>query len=459
MLKYIILYVVNTVLCLNILDFSTFFVANLIYLLGMVVVCGSNKRKNISLNIIKLYHTIYWVGFIYILLCYSYMVSQNYEYLLAYDVYNYFMPKVYEFLSLGGVKEAWDYNWQNFNLFSRYQSGYFGYLIPFAFISKYFDSNIYISMQLSSLLIGSFSSIVIYKIFLLNNFKFFNAYKYTLLICIFSILFLYSTLLLRDIVVMFFYLLGIMYTFKKEFSFLDILKIILVILISCTLRVETGLFLFYLIPLYLYLTMQTSRKKDIVIFSSIIFISTLLLFLLIFYSQIFNVVTANNDIYLDSDKGDGVVGFLQNIPIIGSILSIFYNAIQPIPLWVKLDESFDLSRPEAYNIMAFPISIGGGFNWIVISFIVSFILIRKIRFKVLSQISNPLIFNLFFGFLFLYIQSSVISQRRLMAYYVLFYIFSILIAQNISLADRKKILFLAFLFYFLLNSLLTVFML
>src|SRR5690606_17190557 len=153
-----------------------------------------------------------------------------------------------------------------------------------------------------------------------NNIEDKKSYQYALIICLFSIVFFYSTQLLRDIHVMFFYLLGMYLAFNKEFSLINFLKIFLVIIISCTLRIETGLFLFLLLPIYIISSLEKSNKKDYTIFFSIIISVLFIIFIIVNFNQIFNILSQNSEIYFESDKGDGVIGNLQKIPFLGSFL-------------------------------------------------------------------------------------------------------------------------------------------
>lgn len=442
MIKYIFLYFIIALVGLLTVDFTTVIFATIVYFSGIALLFLANgkDRKIISL-IINVYQLIYIFGFAYILLCYVYMTSHGYQYLLAWDIPNYFLPMIEGFLAQGNITSAMAENWSDYNFFSRYHSGYFGYLIPFAFLSTYLDANLYVSMQFSSLLVASFSGVVIFRLFLVNQFKPKKAYKYTVVICLFSVLFFYSTQMLRDIHIMFLYLLGIYLTFKTDFSIIQLLKLLIIIGISCTLRIETGLFLFVLVPVYLLLTMQQSRKKTVaMLVSFVIGVAGLIVFVANF-NQVASVFSANDEIYLESDKGSGVIGSLQKIPVVGDVLSIVFNAVQPLPFWSKYEASAADYRPEMYNIMTFPLSSASLFNWIALFFIGVFLINGKVRRKVKTHIPKPLLYHLFIGFVFLYIQSAVITQRRLMAYYVIFYILFYIIYTNVSKKDRGTLIF------------------
>src|SRR5690554_3647170 len=261
MTKNFILFATLALLGVMTVDFATIFLAAIIYFSGIALLFFVNKKDKTTKQIVNVYQVVYVAGFAYILLCYIYMTSYGYQYLLAWDIPKYFMPMTEKFLGYGSITSAMVENWSGFNFFSRYHSGFFGYLIPFAYLSEFLGANLYVSMQFTTLLIASLSAVVVFKLLLVNQFTPKKAYRYAIIICLFSVLFFYSTQLLRDIHIMFLYLLGIYLTFEKNFSLGHLFKLLIVILLSCTLRIETGLFQFILVPVYLLLTMQQSKKK------------------------------------------------------------------------------------------------------------------------------------------------------------------------------------------------------
>src|SRR5690606_41750089 len=64
------------------------------------------------------------------------------------------------------------------------------------------------------------SGVLISYLLRVNEIGAYKSYIYSISICLFSAIFIYSTQLLRDVLVMFFYLLGIYYTFNRKNTFL-----------------------------------------------------------------------------------------------------------------------------------------------------------------------------------------------------------------------------------------------
>lgn len=452
---YMLVQLIICTLSLFVLDLSTIIFAIFVYLFGVfcIFIASTNKDALNFVTYLKIYQIIYMCGFIYIVFCYLYMVSNGYSYLLAWDIENYFLPRVRELLDYGGILKAQSVNWENFNVFSRYQSGYFAYLIPFAYLSNYLSANLYVLMQFSTLLIASFSGPLIYRLLCVNNIESRKSYKYTLIICLFSIIFFYSTQLLRDIQVMFLYLLGIYLTFNKDFLFANLFKIFLVIFASCTLRIETGLFLFILVPIYLISSVQKSRKKNIAILFSGVVSVILLVIVFLNFNEISNILDNNSEVYFESDKGDGLIGNLQKIPVIGSLLAIFYNAIQPLPFWGYFDAPIQDNRPQMYNIMTFPLFFSSLFNWFALFTIFIFVVSEKTRNLIKGKLDRTLVYHIILGFIFLYIQASVIDQRRLMAYYVIFYILAFIIFTYVSKRDKQMLILMSVSIYSIMQIL------
>lgn len=436
-------------------DFQTVFYTLFIYFSCFFLVFFFDV-SNSSINI-KIYNIVFCFGSIYISLCYGYMVENSYDYLLSPDIGSYFLPKTIDFLQYNSLIKAQIYNWSDFDFFGRNHVGYFSYLIPFIYLAEYFDSNYYVSMQYSTLIISCFSGVLISKLIRLNGIDSNKSYRYTLVICLFSTVFVYSTQLLRDILVMFLYLLGIYYTFNRKITVFGMLWIFLIIFYSCTLRIETGLFLMVLIPIYFLSNYHETKLKGNLLFWGIFLFLIIFFFLILNLEKILNVLSNNNDYYLVSDKGSGVVGALQKIPLAGNILSIFYNVAQPLPFWYVLEVPPSDNRPEIYNVMNFPFITASFLNWLVLFGILVSLFVKKIRIKVYSNISKILLYHLIAGFGFLYMQASVIDQRRLMAYYVLFYVLFFIIMKYTNGREKRGIIVFSSISYILLHIISSLF--
>lgn len=157
---------------------------------------------------------------------------------------------------------------------------------------------------------------------------------------------------------------GIYLTFKKDFSIVNLIKIIAIIYINTLFRIETGLFLVVLIPAYLLLTLQSSKYKTLVFTFSGLMLFVLFVISVSYINQIQALFASNQEAYVEGiTEGSGIIATFQRIPIIGDFISIIYNAAQPLPFWARLEYSGKGSLgPEVYNIMNFPSSFAAFFN-------------------------------------------------------------------------------------------------
>ena len=448
-----LLFVFVIIFTIVLVDVKSATVILFVYLLGLFLLYIS---KNINDKYIqKIYNILYISGSVYLVSCYVFMRENGFQWLLAYDLYNYFQPTVEKFIQDG------NYNYfsilteifKDFNFFGYDKHLYFVYSCLWGLIAYTNNIDLYFMLQLSVLFIFPFIGILIYKILQLNNFNNRFAANYTIIICTCSILFFYSSQFLRDIHILFLSLLSIYYTFKIQYSSIDLLKLFLVIICIASLRIESGIFMFILIPIYVYIHFNNKGNIWYNFFVIIIILTVLFVSVKFFSQDVETIMQANQGNYIDDvSTGNGVIGTLQKIPIVGDILSIIYNALQPLPCWSRLiPNNADKYGYEAYNVMGIVRIPATFFNYIVIVYIIVFLLSKKIRGKILLFINKPLKVQLFIGFIFLYIQSAVISQRRLMPYYCIFYILFYIIYTNISSIQRKKINNIAILIFVVLQ--------
>lgn len=434
---------------------QTAFVLLFTYIVGTIIVSRFTKNESYP---IQLYQLMFIVASMYTLISYLYMGYHNYEYLLAYDTFNYFIPHTKSYLANGGLLKSLHEVWHEYTLLDRNMPGYFSLLVVFGKLSEWFGSNFYITLQLSTIIFSSMISVVLYKIFIINKFNEKTSFKYALLISLFSVLFFYSTSILRDSHIALLYLCAMYLTFKS-YNIKYVLIIIALCIITMTFRVESGLFLFSLVPTYLLLSLKQKNYKIIIFITSLIIISAISYFYFSRFDAISTLFIDNREVYVETvtERSSGVIGTLQKIPIAGDIGSIIYNAIQPFPFWSKLSVGLDNFRPEMYNIMTFPLSFAAFFNWMVIFIIFHFIFSSKLRTRTTNKISKPLKYNLIIGLLFLFMQSAVISQRRLMAFYCIYYVLFFIIYNSMNLKLKKNYIALVVTSFFTINIFLFLF--
>ena len=137
-------------------------------------------------------------------------------------------------------------------------------------------------------------------------------------------------------------------------------------------------------------------------------------------------------------EGAGMIAAFQRIPVLGDIISIFYNASQPIPVWSKFDPSLNGEYGgNVNNIMNFPRITSAFFNVLTYTYCILLLFDSSLRKNIQPKLNKAHLYQLLIGFIYLYLQSAVISQRRLMGYYVIYYILFCLILDNISKESKR----------------------
>lgn len=451
-MKFVLLLILF-VFCGILVNIQTVFFLFLAFLSGVFITFFLNRQNR--LPTIKIYILLFSIAGLYMLTSYVYMINHGYDYLLAFDIVNWFHPQVESFLDKDNYIDALKDIWSNYSFYSRFQYGYFSYATFFGFIGKYLGANFYLCQNISVLFLYSFVGVILFRMIVVCGIEEVKAYKYSIIISLCSILFFFSFQTLRDIHVLLFYLLAIYITLDEKFNISRLIWIVFLCFACCTFRLESGLFLFSLLPLYLFVTLKRTKKKSIIMVMSIILLFLFLIFAIQNINYVNNVVDENSEYYIDDiAKGSGVIATLQKIPILGGFLSIIYNAFQPIPFWSRLwvtNDAMSSLGGATYNIMNFPRCLSAFFNCVVITHVFFCFSIKRIRNRCLCLISTPMKLQLWVGLFFLYLQSAVVEQRRLMAYYCVFYILFVIIRENLTKIDRKKIMVVAVLLFTILQ--------
>src|SRR5690625_3543244 len=165
--------------------------------------------------------------------------------------------------------------------------GYPGYILYIGILSYYanilFDGNHLFLQFMGTVFWGSMTSIVMYRLFLL----YFNkpiAYKNVLFFSLFTVVFAYSFMLLRDTIIVFFYTLAF-YIVLKKFSLKGLFQLLFISFLVWQIRYQHGLFIGLYILYYLYLRFY--RDKIIIIYFSIIVFSFSIIFFCVFLDNLY----------------------------------------------------------------------------------------------------------------------------------------------------------------------------
>ena len=386
------------------------------YLVGLLL-CSFSINEKLRLNAIKVYNSLFTLGGLYLLLCYLYMIAKDYTFLFASDTPGYYLPLTKAFIG-DSFKESMSLIWRNYELLGYFKPGYFTYTVLFGYINQWVGGELYVSLMISTLLIYSISGVVFFRLLTLNNFDNGKSVKYAVIVFCCSIILFYSSQILRDIHILLIYLLVILYTFKP-ISFANIARMIFLTVICAMFRIESALFLVMVLLSYTYVSSKQKNKSQSAI---ILLVLTLLIAGIYFFNDFITIYDENRANYVDDiSTGSGVIALLQRIPIIGDILSVIYNFLQPMPCWARMSPPVGTDMYEEYNIMGFPRIFASFFNCLVL-IVTGIWVFGKHRATVWRGLPVPLKMHICLGVIFLLLQSAVIDQRRLMAYYCIFFI-------------------------------------
>ena len=402
-----------------------------------------------SIYYVKIFCLFFEVGWGYMLLCYWYMTSHDFDWILAYDTYNVFIPQTESYINQGHGNLAAIYRaiFSEYDFFSRDEYFYWVYSCTWGVLINKIGANMYFGLQLSTLFVYGFCGVFLFKLFFSYNFPIKKSYSHTILVGLFSILLFYSSQILRDIHVLLCFLIAFYLSSQQKYSFKTLIILTLVVYLTCGLRIESGLFLVTSIPIYLLCTMQQPGNKSLLVFLATILIIALLLFVIYENYITFRFVYDENYRYYTEGaaSGTGITAQFQRIPILGDFLCILFNASNPIPVWIRLDPTRDNEfLGHTYNILNIVRIPAVIFNIITYVYIFFWFFIRKKYPKIKENFPRSLKYQLINGVFFLFLQSSVIAQRRLMGYYCIFYIFMFAIYDNILRSDKKLVNALVF---------------
>lgn len=308
-----------------------------------------------------------------------------------------------------------------------------GYVYIIASLGWFFDAlfeNSFLALKQSSVVFGALSVVYVYKLifyFIPNNNKaFIGASIFGLL----PYMILYSSVLLRDIVIVFFTL----FIFVQLLYFLSGKKLALIfsligIYFLYMLRLENGLFMLGILAFFVIYHLW----KKINIYNKFLFFITLLIFIILFIDLIYletivrasNVLTKYSFKAIDGADDSSLGSQLFKLPFPFDIFSrMLLSQITPFPIWYHVQGNF-------YRV----IDMFGGIIWFCI-FLLSFFTFILTNFR--KKLSRELIFLYLFALLYIFLVSNGDSNpRRLFMFYPIIYIVAMIGFDKLSYKMKK----------------------
>ena len=245
---------------------SSFAALSLMFILGLVSV---NSRKNTTDRV----HGGKVFGLVFSVYVISAFISSqsflNGQYFYVSDSMKYI--ETYSRVSTWSWDNTFDDLSQTYFYFADNNGLFNQSLAYWAYIANhYFDGTSEFYMTLFLTLFGVLASLEIYKIFTLY-FEHSKAAKYACIFAVLSLFHIYSVVIIRDIVIAYFYMLGLRKIIGRP-KITDAFVLLFVVIVTMGVRLYTGLFFGAFIMLWLYKLIQDTKyaQYKIIIVSIII---------------------------------------------------------------------------------------------------------------------------------------------------------------------------------------------
>jgi len=224
-----------------------------------------------------------------------------------------------------------------------------------------------------------------------------------------SALFVYSTPMLRDIDVALTYIIFI-YLFLQPHSYKNFILLLVVAYITTYLRLESGMVLFGVTLLYIYIYVKKVNSEALKFISYMIIIGLFIVIFLLMFDRIIGMITVLNDGNVERSTaraGKDSIGILLNkLPFgISHTAKVLFGQLQPFPFITAVTINFRAAI--------------SGIFWPFIFILMVFAIIKPdIRIRIDIKIK----YFLMIAIIILFLMSSEPMTRRMMSVFPIIYI-------------------------------------
>ena len=270
-------------------------------------------------------------------------------------------------------------------------------------------------MTLIQTLFGVLSSITLYQILCKYYKK--DAYKYTLTFSCCSLFLMYSCLIIRDIIIAYFFLEAIR-IILGQFKLSNVFVLILLAFLAAGIRMMSGAFLGLFTMLYVYLA--TRRSKYGTFLTGIFVIIAIILFSVVissvFYEDSIAEIEERQEHNMEREAvTGGLYNFFFQLPVgIRQITIMLFSQIAPFPPYGTLTRSENL----VHFLMGLDVIIYELF-WYMVSYTLMLSLLIKKVYRYFTRSENYL---LLLSFIFILALTAHPDIRRMMPVYPIIYI-------------------------------------
>lgn len=320
--------------------------------------------------------------------------------------------------------------------------GYHMYIGLIGFIaSHFFDGNTIIVQLLGSCLFGCLLSVVIYKLLTLYL-PSEKSMKYALLGVLCTAFSYYSVCLLRDIHVTFLFALTF-YIILRPYNVKNVVKLIIIILLTASFRVWSAIFLSFFALFYFYRRFKDNKVVvTFLVFLTLVIVAVTAISLI--DSALERLLVASRNIESRTVEESGYLQLLYRLPIpIRQIAIIASSYMTPFTAWNELRDTNNIY----HTIFKFTIVIHEFVLFLVVWLSSKWCIFNK----GLKQLPDILFWLLMIVLGYLFVSaSSDFTVRRTMCMYPLIYLAFVYLKENVVSKKRlKKDLFLPLSFYIL----------
>lgn len=311
----------------------------------------------------------------------------------------------------------------------KINEGYIFYISSISSIAtSFFDGNHLLLQFLGTVLWGTLMCVLLFRL-LLFYIDIDKAYKYTLFYSFFTVSTVYSVLLLRDIVISFFFLWGLIVV-SKRYSLKGLFLLILITFLVFEIRYEHGIFFILFIIYYLY---NKFKKQKFLFLILACFISILSSPLIIDqFTNISQTLTGYSEYHQEgiSNRDDSLGSIIWSLPTpLKELFIVFYSQLKPFPPWISLLNSNNIFQ-ATFGVLPIFYSI---FWFIVLYTILKWFVIYK-KYKYISiEIKLLLIIAL----IMLVSNTASGNVRRIMCVFPIIYLIYVVIIEKIISRNNK----------------------
>lgn len=287
------------------------------------------------------------------------------------------------------------------------------------------------SMTLLQTLFGVLSCMTLYQI--ISQYYGKKAFHYTLLFSLCSLFLMYSCLIIRDVIIAYFYIEATRIVLNK-FKIKNIFVLVLLIVLSAGIRLQSGAFLLSFLLLYIYQSAQGTKFQNFtrpVLLIAVVFIASLIFSSVFFETQIEEIGMKGERMVERENESGGLINNLLKLPTgLRELAILFFSQMAPFPP----HGTFMRATNPLQVLMGIDVIVYEVY-WFFISYTVYYLMIFKNGYRILSDKEKYLFLLAISFFIALTTHPDI---RRMMPMYPVIYLIYLNFKERIPRRTLKK---------------------